>query len=128
MRAWTALVFALGVASAGCGSMGYGGNGYSAPAPAACTAANATAVTGPIEIAGMAFVPSCAKVAVGTTVTVTNNDAIAHTVTSDAGQPETFDSGPLAQGAQFQHTFATAETEHIHCSIHPTMHLTVIAQ
>jgi plastocyanin len=128
MRAWTAVAVAGVVAGAGCGSSTGYGSGAGAPAPAACTAANATAVTGAIEIVGMDFIPSCAKVAAGTAVTFTNNDSIAHTVTSDAGQPETFDSGPLAQGAKFQHTFATAETEHIHCTIHPTMRLTVIVQ
>jgi plastocyanin len=116
------------VAAAGCGSTSYGGSGSASPAPAACTAANATTVTRSIEMAGMEFVPSCAKVAAGTTVTFTNNDSIAHTVTSDAAQPETFDSGPLAQGATFTHTFASAETEAIHCTIHPNMHLMVIVQ
>ena len=117
MAAWTVAVLAV----AGCGSMG-----GSAAAP--CSAAIATPVTGAIEIAGMAFVPACAKVAAGTAITFTNNDGVQHTVTSDAGQPETFDSGLLNQGAQFVHTFATAETERIHCNVHPEMHLTVIVQ
>ena len=122
------LVGASLVAALGCGSSmtGYGG-GSAAPPPAACTAANATA-TSSIEIAGMEFIPACAKVAAGTTVTFTNNDAIAHTVTSDAGQPETFDSGALAQGSKFTHAFGSAETEAMHCTVHPTMHVTVIAQ
>ena len=122
------LVGASLVAALGCGSSmtGYG-SGSAAPPPAACSATNATA-TSSIEIAGMEFIPACAKVAAGTTVTFTNNDAIGHTVTSDAGQPETFDSGLLAQGAKFTHTFGSAETEAMHCTVHPTMHVTVIAQ
>ncbi len=128
-RSWTRWAVAAALLSAaGCGSGMGSGSGSAAPAPVACTSANATAVTGAIEIAGMAFVPACAKVAAGTTVTFTNDDSIAHTVTSDAGQPETFDSGALAQGAHFTHAFATAETEQIHCTIHPEMHLTVIVQ
>jgi plastocyanin len=99
-----------------------------APSPVACTAASATAVSRSIELAGMAFVPACAKVAAGTAVTFTNNDSVAHTVTSDTGQSDMFDSGPLAQGAQFNHTFTSAGTELIHCNIHPFMHLTVIVQ
>jgi plastocyanin len=131
MRVGSSMRWLVGALAAalGCGSSmgGYGGSGSAAPPPVACTAANATA-TSSIEIAGMEFIPACAKVAAGTAVTFTNNDSIAHTVTSDAGQAETFDSGALAQGAKFTHTFASAETEAIHCSIHSTMHVTVIAQ
>lgn len=121
-RRWAAVAVAAGL---GCGSSGYGG---SSAAAAQCTAATATAVSRSIELSGMAFVPACAKVAAGTAVTFTNDDAVAHTVTADAGQAESFDSGALAQGAQFAHTFATAGTVRIHCSIHPEMHLTVIVQ
>lgn len=120
MVAWPA---AVALALAGCGSMDSG-----ASAAAQCSAANATAVSGAIQIAGMAFVPACARVAPGTAITFTNDDADQHTVTSDAGQADTFDSGPLNQGAQFVHTFASAGTEHIHCTIHPTMHLSVVVQ
>ena len=123
MAVWPVVVAALAtaaLATAGCGSM--------AAAAAPCTPAIATAVTSSIEIAGTSFVPACAKVAPGATITFTNNDGVQHTVTSDAGQPETFDSGLLNQGAQFVHTFASAETEHIHCNVHPSMHLTVIVQ
>jgi plastocyanin len=131
MRGWKAAWAAAAVAAAlGCGS-DYGGGGsmgYGAPAPAQCTAANATAVTGAIGIAGMAFVPACAKVAAGTSVTFTNGDAIAHTVTTDPGQAESFDSGSLAPGAQFTHTFATAGTVRIHCTIHPNIRLTLFVQ
>ena len=42
-----------------------------------------------------------------------------HTITSDT--QGAFDSGSLAPGATFEHTFTTAGTYHYHCSIHPTM-------
>ncbi len=111
------------VVAAGCGT-GYGG----AAAPPPCTLAGATAVGSAIALSGMEFVPSCAKVAAGTAVTFTNDDSFAHTVTSDAGQADVFDSGTLAPAGQFAHTFATAGTEHVHCNIHPNMHLTVFVQ
>lgn len=42
-----------------------------------------------------------------------------HTITSDT--QGLFDSGSLAPGATFEHTFTAAGTYHYHCSIHPTM-------
>lgn len=42
-----------------------------------------------------------------------------HTITSDT--QGLFDSGALAPGAVFEHTFTAAGTYHYHCSIHPTM-------
>ncbi len=42
-----------------------------------------------------------------------------HDIASDT--PGLFDSGSLAPGALFQHTFAVAGTYHYHCAIHPTM-------
>ena len=113
---------------AGCGggSSGYGGSGGTKPA--ACTADGATATTS-VSISGMEFVPSCIKVSRGATVTFQNADMVQHTVTTDPAQPETFDSGPLSTGQNFVHTFANAaETVHVHCSIHPVMHATIIVQ
>jgi plastocyanin len=93
MRRLAALVVSLGAAglAAGCGG---GGGGDGGGSPAACTAASATATTS-VSLSGMAFVPTCVKIAKGATVTFRNADAVNHTVTTDAGQPETFDSGPL---------------------------------
>ena len=42
-----------------------------------------------------------------------------HTITSDT--QGLFDSGSLAPGATFEHTFTAAGTYPYHCSIHPTM-------
>ncbi len=115
--------------AAGCGggsSGSYGGSGGTKPA--ACTADTATATTS-VSLSGMAFVPSCIKVSKGATVTFQNADMVQHTVTTDAGQPETFDSGLLSTGQDFVHTFANAaETVNLHCTIHSNMHATVIVQ
>jgi hypothetical protein len=63
MRA--SILAAACAAALGCG--GSSGYGSSTPAPAQCTAATATQVTGAIALSGLAFVPSCAKLAAGTT-------------------------------------------------------------
>jgi len=71
-----------------------------------------------VSIKNMAFSPASVNVTTGTTVTWVNNDAIAHTVTADNGS---FDSGNIAPGNSFTHTFSSAGTVSYHCSIHPMM-------
>jgi len=78
--------------------------------------------TNEVFIQGMAFNPSTITVAAGTTVTWTNKDAIAHTVTS---KTKLFDSGSIASNGTFSYTFATAGTFSYYCSIHPSMIATV---
>jgi plastocyanin len=76
-----------------------------------------------VWIQDMAFNPTTRSVAAGTTITWTNKDAIAHTVTSDINL---FDSGSIAANGTYSHTFATAGTFTYHCSIHITMTASVI--
>ncbi|HEY3296900.1 MAG TPA: plastocyanin/azurin family copper-binding protein [bacterium] len=66
------------------------------------------------------FNPSSKTVSVGTMITWTNKDGIPHTVTSGApGSPNgTFDSGNMAGGATFTHTFSQAGTFPYYCRIH----------
>ena len=74
-------------------------------------AANAT-------IQNFAFSPATVHVLVGGTVTWTNKDATAHTVTDNGGS---FDSGSIAADATFKMTFAKAGTYTYHCTIHSMM-------
>jgi plastocyanin len=74
--------------------------------------------TNEVFIQGMAFVPSSIVVTAGTTITWTNKDAIAHTVTSS---DNLFNSGSLGPGKTFTFTFAKAGSFGYYCSIHPTM-------
>ena len=116
---------ALCAGAAACGDSAYDSG---SPAPAQCTAATATPVSGPVLLeAGNRFVPSCASVAAGTTVTFTNVDAtpMLHTVTADGGQ---FDSGNLAQNQSVSFPFAGAGTVGIHCALHPGMRMTLFVQ
>jgi plastocyanin len=71
------------------------------------------------------FIPATLTVPIGTTVTWTNMDGVAHTTTSDAGL---WNSGSLNPGASFQRTFASAGTFTYHCMIHLFMHGTIVVQ
>jgi plastocyanin len=69
--------------------------------------------------------PSPANVAVGTTVTWTNDDATLHTVysglPSDPQQGQLFQSDFMTKGKTFSHTFDTAGTFDYYCTLHPFM-------
>jgi plastocyanin len=126
----TLVVIALFVAA--CGSSAASPAATSAPttapstAPAQSEAAPSTGGGGgggnAVTIQNFAFNPSTIEVAVGTTVTWTNQDTAGHTVTADDGS---FDSKTLATGATFQQTFSTAGTFTYHCTIHSSMKATV---
>lgn len=77
--------------------------------------------TSSVAIKDFAFSPATITVKVGTTVTWTNQDSAAHTVTSDSGSKDSFDSGSMAQGKTFSHTFKTAGTFNYICTFHPDM-------
>jgi len=69
--------------------------------------------------------PSALAVHIGTTVTWTNHDNTGHTVTEGNPSGNTpangFDSGILAPGKIFTHTFSTPGTVQYYCTLHPTM-------
>lgn len=71
-----------------------------------------------VAIAGFAFAPAALTVGTEVTVTWTNNDAAAHTVTADDGS---FDSTTIAPGATFTHSFGREGTYSYHCAIHSSM-------
>jgi plastocyanin len=75
-----------------------------------------------VFIQGMAFNPLSINVAVNSSVTWVNKDAVGHSVTSDTGL---FDSGTLNTNGSFTYTFTTLGTFSYHCSIHPSMTATV---
>jgi plastocyanin len=83
----------------------------------------AVAVDPSVTISGFSFQPASLEVGVGTTVRWDNQDPAAHTVTASDGA---FDSGSLASGEAFEHTFDTAGTFAYACAIHPSMLGTVI--
>lgn len=82
------------------------------------------AAAGPaVEIKNFAFGPGSLSVTAGTTVTWTNNDTVAHTVTATGGG---FDSGTISPGETFTFTFADAGSFDYVCSFHPNMTGTIV--
>ncbi len=79
-----------------------------------------------------AYDPPLVEITVGTTIRWTNNDSVAHTVTSGvsdglAGTPDgKFDSGFLEAGATWEHTFEEAGVFPYYCIPHPWMRGTLV--
>lgn len=69
-----------------------------------------------VSITEFQFGSGSLDIAVGTTVTWTNDGGAPHTVTGDNGE---FDSGTMQPGDTFSFTFDTAGTVAYHCDIHP---------
>ncbi|EFL07708.1 MULTISPECIES: cupredoxin domain-containing protein [Actinomycetes] len=90
------------------------------PSPPA--AANSTANA--VAIKDFAFAPAATTVKKGTTVTWTNQDQDAHTVTS-TGSGGPLRSPTLQTGQSYQYTFSTPGTFEYLCTIHPFMTATV---
>ena len=98
---------------------------YNVPTPGGTGGTGGTGGPGANEvfIQGMAFNPSSITVSAGTTITWTNKDAIAHTVTSNTNL---FNSGSIASKGTFSFKFTSAGTFSYFCSIHPSMVASVI--
>lgn len=75
-----------------------------------------------VSIDGFAFSPSSLRAKVGDTITVTNRDDAAHTLTAKDGS---FDTGTLTKGQSATITFTKAGTFDFICSLHPSMTGTV---
>lgn len=76
-----------------------------------------------VDIKNFSFSPNALNVKVGTKVTWTNRDSVAHTVTSDTGS--LLNSPSLAQGESFSFTFISAGSAKYHCGPHPRMQAVV---
>ncbi len=85
--------------------------------PAGGGAAAAGGVT--IDMKDIKYVPADATVPVGSTVTWTNSDAVAHTVTKESGPGPDFDSGTIAAGKTYEETFPEPGEIAYVCTIHP---------
>jgi plastocyanin len=95
-------------------------------APAGTTSATGSpaAVAGDaVTIDNFAFAPATLTVKVGSTVTWTNRDEEPHTVAAVDGS---FHSPGMGTGATYSHTFPIAGKFDYVCSIHPSMHGTVV--
>ncbi|MFA6999782.1 MAG: cupredoxin domain-containing protein [Candidatus Paceibacterota bacterium] len=77
-----------------------------------------------IDIKNFAFNPETLNVKIGTKVIWTNNDNVAHTVTSDSDN--LLNSPTLSPGQSFSFTFTKIGTTNYHCNIHKTMKGSII--
>ena len=93
--------------------------GTSAPA----TGTAAPAAGNAVSIDNFAFVPATLTVPAGSTVTWTNHDEEPHTVAASDGS---FRSPAMGSQGTYSHTFPTAGKFDYICSIHPSMHATVV--
>jgi plastocyanin len=91
--------------------------GSSSSTPAAPVAGDA------VSIENFAFNPATLTVHVGSTVTWTNHDEEPHTVAANDGS---FHSPGLDGKGTYSYTFQKAGTFDYVCSIHPSMHGTVV--
>jgi plastocyanin len=76
--------------------------------PSSTPMSSSTGNTDSVTIQSFAFSPQNLTINVGDTVTWTNLDSVAHTVTSNTGSE--LNSSNLSQGQSYSHTFTTAGT------------------
>jgi len=108
---------------AGCGGSDYGApKASSSPTP---TASASSGGASSVAIDNFKFTPASLTVSQGARTTVTNRDSTAHTVTADDGS--SFDTGDINPGSSATVTLPKAGTFKYHCSIHPFMHGTLVA-
>jgi plastocyanin len=92
----------------------------SSATPSASSSAAATGGANRIEIKNFAFHPASLTVKPGASVTVTNDDQTAHTVTATGSKD--FDTGDIAPGKSTTFTAPKATGSHSYiCTIHPFM-------
>jgi plastocyanin len=91
--------------------------------PATQSPAGAPVATSTVAITNFAFSPATVTVKAGTTVTWTNKDEEAHTVTA---QDKSFASPALDAGQTYTHTFTKPGTYAYLCTIHPFMTAVVV--
>jgi plastocyanin len=89
-----------------------------APTPSGPPVVTVGIPTGASFLTTTAYIPNAITVAVGTTVTWTNNDNVGHTVSS---QNNLWDSGDMEPGVTFSRTFQSAGTFPYYCVYHPLM-------
>ncbi len=111
---------ASGGGDAGGNDTGTGTGGTSAPPTGGTSGGNSVDVV----MKGFAFSPAEVEIAVGDSVTWTNEDSATHDATGDGG----IASGSLGQGETYTKTFDTAGTYEYICGIHPSMTGTVVVK
>ena len=121
MRRHAVVLVGSALLLAGCSSSSSSSSG-SAPASSAPAAAANT-----IVIKNFAFSPASLTVSAGTTVTVTNDDTVAHTVTETGSKA--FDTGDVDPGKTVTFKAPTSAGTYAYiCSIHQYMKGTLVVK
>ena len=114
---------ALATGPLGCGGGGDGGTGPTPPTTQPTSGGDRSQRT--VAMRDNFFSPGRDTVAVGGTVTWTNNGSNPHTST---GQNNVWDSGALNPGQSFSRQFPQAGAFPYECTIHPGMSGTVVVR
>jgi plastocyanin len=132
MTKWLALMLAcmaLGLVVAGCGGDddddGGGGGDATTEQPAGGGGGGGGGGS-EVSMEGIQFNPEQVTIGAGDTVTWTNNDSTAHDVTAD--EFSSGESGGMANGDTFEHTFEQAGTFDYVCTVHPGMEGSVVVE
>lgn len=80
---------------------------------------NAAQITNAVEIKDFGYTPQKITVKKGTTVTWTNQDSVAHTVTKEGSSGP--DSELFGKGESYSYTFDEVGTFDYYCAPHPSM-------
>ena len=96
------------------------------PADAAQGAEAPAAAEVPVDIRDFAYSPNPVEIAVGDTVTWTNQDEVPHTATGE--DRDVLQSGTISPGASFSQVFSEAGEFGYFCEFHPNMTGTIVVQ
>lgn len=110
------------VAIVAIGALAYGIVAFNSTSHRPADSSQPASQTNAVEIKSYAFNPTAIKVKVGTKVTWTNKDAVAHTITSDDASADTFKSDNINPDGTYSYTFTKPGTFTYHCTPHPSMH------
>lgn len=118
-----AVILLFAAALGGCGKSDYGTNGTTGSSGTGSYTGSSNSSANQVVMQNSSFNPSGITVTQGTTVTWTNKDGYAHTVTS--GTPDNadgkFDSGTINSGGTYSYTFTSAGTYNYFCRFHASM-------
>jgi plastocyanin len=124
-----ALVLGGALLLAACSSGGSGSSGSTTASGAGSGSGSAAAKgtsTNAITISNFMFSPMSASVAPGSTISVTNKDSVAHTLSATGGQ---FNTGDIDGGQTKTFTAPSkAGTYHYICNIHQYMMGTIVVR
>lgn len=81
-----------------------------------------------VRVGNFAFSPATEVIKAGSTVTLTNDDAVTHSIIADAGDPDLFATAPLIRGAAHSVVLTKPGKYRYHCEIHPSMQGTILVE